>query len=62
MTDERKGIRVVAFDLDTGESAERVVKPGDYIVIAVEPAKVGHVQSLSQGKTHIITIRDRIGP
>jgi hypothetical protein len=48
-----KGIRVVATDLETGEAAERVVQPGDFIVIPVAPLYLDGLVKHSTGTVQL---------
>ena len=36
------------------------VRDGDYLLITVDPCREHHVQTYANGKTHVITIKDRI--
>lgn len=50
-------VRVVATDEETGESDERIVPDGDYLLICVRPAHLTNTQAHGNG-THVLTIKD----
>lgn len=56
-SDTQKGVRVHVTDLETGDTDEAIVPTGDYLIIAVEPARY-EVQAHQNG-THIITVKGR---
>lgn len=53
-------IAVVATDLMTGESERKVIRSGDYVVITNLPARVDGIQTYREGRTHVITVKDRL--
>jgi translation elongation factor P/translation initiation factor 5A len=53
-------VKVVATDLTTGESEEQVIKAGDYVIITNEPCRVDGIQTYREGRTHVITVKDRL--
>lgn len=53
-----EGIRVTAVDLETGDSSEIVVEPGNYTIIAVHPCRLDGVQNYANGTT-VLTLKGR---
>jgi hypothetical protein len=53
-----KGIRVTVEDLETGEREEKVVPPGEYLLLTVEPCHLHYTSAFANG-THIITVKGR---
>lgn len=59
LTEKRdKGIRVVATDLETGETAEKVIQPGNYVIVAASPCYVAGEQHHANG-TSQLTLKGR---
>lgn len=52
-------VRVVATDEQTGESDERVIPDGDYLLICVRPAHLTHTQAHANG-THVLTVKGNV--
>lgn len=52
------GIHVVATDLETGETSEAIIRPGDYVLVAAEPCRLAHEEHRANG-TVILTLKDR---
>lgn len=53
-----KGIRVTAVDLETGESAEKTIESGNYVIIVASPCHVAHEAHHANGTT-VLTIKGR---
>jgi hypothetical protein len=51
-------IRVVATDLETGESGTQDLAPGKFVVICAEPAYV-HYEQVHANGTSVVTIKQR---
>ena len=51
-----KGAKVTCEDLETGESETKVVEPGDYLFVTVEPCHIDGIQTYSTG-THVVTVK-----
>lgn len=54
-------IKVRVTDEQTGDTAERTVPDGDYIVICTEPCEIGDIR-MFRGGTHVVVIRGRTQP
>lgn len=53
-----RGIRVTAVDLETGDTASKVIEPGNYVLITAAPCHVASEQHHANG-TSVITLKDR---
>jgi hypothetical protein len=53
-------VTVSVRDEQTGEIETQRVEDGDYLVIVTAPAYIGHVQTHRMGRTHVVTIKDRV--
>jgi hypothetical protein len=53
-------LRVTVVDVDTGDTSTQDVAEGDYLLITHEPCHETGVQIYSAGRTHVITVTDRI--
>lgn len=53
-------LRVTVLDVDTGDTDTQDVAEGDYLLITHEPCHESNVQVYSHGRTHVITVTDRI--
>lgn len=53
-----KGIKVTAVDLVNGDTGEREIKPGDYLLLPVEPMYLDSIQRYGNG-TVVLTLKRR---
>jgi hypothetical protein len=53
-----KGIRVTAVDLETGETGEQIIQPGNYVIVAASPCYVAGEQHHANGTT-VLTLKGR---
>lgn len=53
-----EGVRIVVTDLVTGDQEEQTVSPGDYVIVAVAPCRVDHIQHYGNG-TAVLTVKGR---
>lgn len=51
-------IRVTAVDLETGETAEQTIQPGNYAIITAEPCYLASEQHHANGTT-VLTLKGR---
>jgi len=51
-----EGIRVVATDIDTGETGEVVIQPGSYVLTAAAPCRLASEQHYANG-TVVLTLK-----
>jgi len=50
-------VRVTVVDEQTGDTEQKTVPDGDYLLIVVEPCHLAHTQAHING-THVLTIKD----
>ena len=53
-----KGIRITAVDLETGETGEHIIQPGNYCIVVAKPCYIAHEQHHGNGTT-VITLKGR---
>lgn len=53
-----KGIKVTAVDLENGDTGEREIQPGDYLLLPVEPMYLDSIQRYGNG-TVVLTLKRR---
>lgn len=53
-----RGIRVTAVDLETGDVAEKVIQPGNYVIVVADPCHVANEQHYASGTT-VLTLKGR---
>lgn len=59
LTEKRdKGIKVIAIDLETGDQAEKVIQPGNYVIVAASPCYVAGEDHHANGTT-VLTLKGR---
>jgi hypothetical protein len=51
-------IRVTAVDLETGETGEQVIEPGNYCIIVADPCYLDSEQQHGNGTT-VLTLKGR---
>jgi len=59
MSSRKRGVKVQATDLETGDTEEAIVPTGDYLIIAVEPATY-EVQVYPNGTHVIVRVPNRL--
>lgn len=52
-------IKVVVTDTNTGETDERIVPDGDYVIICAEPCHLASVQAYPMKGTHVLTVKGK---
>lgn len=53
-----KGIRVTAVDLETGQSSEVTLQPGNYTLVAAHPCYLARTDHHANG-TSVLTLKGR---
>lgn len=57
-TQEAKGIKVTATDLENGETSEAIIRPGQHVLICADPCYLDGEQHYGNG-TVILTLKRR---
>lgn len=52
-----RGMRVTVEDLETGEKQERVIPPGEYVLVTTEPCWLSGAVAHKNG-TVVLTVKD----
>jgi hypothetical protein len=53
-------LRVVATDLETGESETQDIPAGEYLLLTTEPCHLASTQAYPVKGTHVLTIKGRV--
>lgn len=55
-------LKVTVTDIETGETDEREVADGDYVIVCASPCYVDGVQAYPTKGTHVLTVKGRTAP